>query len=84
MSVVLDAGPLVLEETDQAEQCGWNGCEDRATWSTLWSCGETWSYCVPHLRQVRRESEDPEVGIVCCCLDDGIAVRITIVAEVPV
>lgn len=82
MSIVLDVEPLVLEETDQAEQCGWNGCEERATWSTLWSCGETWSYCVPHLRQVRRESEDPEVGICCSCVGPAIVVHIRIIAEV--
>lgn len=79
MSVVLDAEPLVLEETDQALQCGYLLCEERATWSTIWTCGETIIYCEPHLRWAQHAQP------VACACDDKIELPpIFIVMTVPV
>ena len=72
MSVVLDAEPLVLEEMDQALQCGYISCEERAAWSTIWTCGETTGYCEPHLRWAQRVQP-----VLCMC--DGVEDEIAIV-----
>lgn len=77
MSILLDAEPLVLAETEEATPCCFAYCDDEAVWSALWSCGESGDYCEPHLAEIRRSSEGGHVT----CSHPGVTteIRITIV-----
>jgi len=76
MSTLLDAEPVVLEETETATPCGYVLCDERAAWSTIWTCGEATSYCDPHLRWAQRQD-----GVACVCVE--IPRTIYIVMVVP-
>ncbi|QUE25550.1 hypothetical protein SEA_SADLAD_3 [Microbacterium phage SadLad] len=78
MSVVLEEEPLVLEQADDAIECGFLLCKERAVWSTIWTCGETTSYCDPHLRWAQRTQP-----VSCACPGVVREINIFIVMVVP-
>ncbi|QIG59010.1 hypothetical protein SEA_FRANSOYER_2 [Microbacterium phage Fransoyer] len=78
MSTVLEDEPLVLEQTDEATRCGFLLCERGATWSTIWTCGETIGYCDEHLRWAQRTQP-----VACACSDEFERPVIFIVLAVP-
>lgn len=74
MTMLLDAEPLLLEDADEATPCGFVLCEDRATWSTIWTCGEVITYCESHLRWAQRQD-----GVACVCVEIPRTVYIVMV-----
>lgn len=81
MSALLDAEPIVLEQADVSVECGYNGCDARAMWSTFWSCGETLPYCDRHLAFILQEAQYD--GVSCCCPGVDQVIHIYPVMTVP-
>lgn len=74
MTMLLDAEPVVLEEIETTTPCGYLLCDEEAVWSTIWTCGETTSYCDSHLRWAQRQD-----GVACVCVETERTIYIVLV-----
>lgn len=79
MSIVLDTEPIVLEETDAAIPCGYLDCTTPSSWSTIWSCSETSTYCDEHLAWARRSSDADFIHCECPGVDHVVHIHIIMV-----
>ncbi|UVT31268.1 hypothetical protein SEA_MARCIE_4 [Microbacterium phage Marcie] len=81
MSTVLDAEPVVLEESESVMTC--DCCDDAARWTWLWSCGCVNLLCEDCDRLLDEEIAKVrvEVGEVWC--DECNIDPISLISRVP-